>query len=197
MSIPAPQPGEQSLAALAERVQGGDRHAESELVLRLLPGITAIAGVRLRDRDLARDVAQDTAVALIEALRAGRLRDAAKVAAFAHGIVMNVIRVGRRQRAHDVTSEWLAAEVYAVRPSDPVQISEERAILRDGLATLEPIDRRILTSTLVDGASPAQIGARLGLSAQLVRTRKSRAVKKVAAFVVRMTRPPAKRYLRE
>ena len=195
--MPAPEPGEQTLAALAARVQAGDRHAENELVERILPGVTAIAVVRLRDRDRARDVAQDTAVALIEALRAGRLRDVEKVAAFAHGILVNVIRASRRARAHALDREPLAGEVSDMPVPDPVQEAEERAILRDALATLEPVDRRILTSTLIDGATPAQIGVRLGLSAELVRTRKSRAVKKVIEFVRRMTRPPAKRYLRQ
>lgn len=197
VSIPAPRPDDPALAVLAERVQAGDRAAEPELVERLLRGVIAIATVRLGSRDLAADAAHDTVVALIEALRAGRLREPSKVAAFVHGILVNVIRVSHRQRKVERASEPLVPELHVEIPIDRVQAGEEQQVLRAALGTLEPVDRRILIATLIDGDAPADIARRLGLSAQLVRTRKSRAVRKVAEFVRRMTRPPGKRYIRE
>ena len=44
-------------------------------------------------------------------------------------------------------------------------------------------DRKILWMTLVQGHKPGEIAAALGLTSEVVRTRKARAVKKVADII--------------
>ena len=181
-------PSAEILGALAARVRAGDRAAEAELAERLYPGILAVAWARLRDREAAREVAQDTMVALLRALREGRLLDSARVAAFAHGIAVNMTRVFRRQAEQHHGAEELRPEHGAVLPDDRLQREEETRLLREALTSLDPVDRRILSLTLRDGLSPSAIGVRVGLSAEHVRTRKSRSLKKVIAMVRKVTR---------
>ena len=60
--------------------------------------------------------------------------------------------------------------------------------MRRALATLDATDRKILLLTLVEGLKPGEIGARLGLTSEIVRARKSRALKKTIERVKRLSR---------
>jgi len=71
---------------------------------------------------------------------------------------------------------------------DPVESSERSALVREALRTLQSTDRKILLLTLVDGLKPGEIARRLGLSDEVVRARKSRAIKKVALLMNKLSR---------
>jgi DNA-directed RNA polymerase specialized sigma24 family protein len=58
------------------------------------------------------------------------------------------------------------------------------------------IDRRILAFTVVDGLKPAQVAQELGVSAEVVRARKSRALKRLAGRYSGMRRAPLRDRLR-
>ena len=60
--------------------------------------------------------------------------------------------------------------------------------MRRALAVLDSTDRKILLLTLIEGLKPGEIGARLGLTSEVVRTRKSRALKKAAERVKHLSR---------
>ena len=60
--------------------------------------------------------------------------------------------------------------------------------MRRALATLKATDRKILLLTLVEGLKPGEIGVRLALTAETVRARKSRALKKIIGRVKRLSR---------
>ncbi len=47
------------------------------------------------------------------------------------------------------------------------------------LGTLSPTDRQVLLLTLVEGLKPGQIAMKIGVSADVARTRKSRALKRI------------------
>jgi RNA polymerase sigma factor (sigma-70 family) len=64
-----------------------------------------------------------------------------------------------------------------------VEHAERRQQVRDALKRLARDDRRILLFTLVDGLKPGEIAPRLGLTDEVVRARKSRALKRVIEFV--------------
>jgi RNA polymerase sigma-70 factor (ECF subfamily) len=64
--------------------------------------------------------------------------------------------------------------------------------VREELKQLDPTDRRILLLTLVEGLKPAEIADRLGLSAEVVRARKSRAVKKIVESTRTRHKPDAR-----
>jgi DNA-directed RNA polymerase specialized sigma24 family protein len=68
---------------------------------------------------------------------------------------------------------------------------ERVRLVHRALESLGAEDRKILHMTLIEGSKPGEIAATLGLTSEVVRTRKVRAVKKVADLIRKMsqTRP--------
>ena len=62
-------------AELARQITGGDRDAEAELFRRMAPRVRLYGLRHLRDVYAAEDLAQQVLITVLEALRAGRLRD--------------------------------------------------------------------------------------------------------------------------
>ena len=171
-----------SWESLAERILSGDAEAEAELVRYFHPRVRAVASGQLRWSDAAADIAQDVLVSVIEALRSGAVRDPARLPAFVAGTARNLINNYRRKRAR--TREVLGNEPPD-RPADyDLELAsaerERLDLVRASFRALAAIDRRILLLTLVDGLNPREIAPVVGLSAEAVRTRKSRAVQAVA-----------------
>ena len=81
----------------SSRVAAGDPEAESELVEHFAPRIRAMALVRTRDRDLAKDLTQETLLAVLQACRKGQVRDLDRVAGFVCGVARNVINNHKRR----------------------------------------------------------------------------------------------------
>jgi RNA polymerase sigma-70 factor (ECF subfamily) len=176
---------------LVRRIQQGDREAETELARQFYVRVRPMASVQLRWSDAAVDIAQETIVQALEALRAGRLREPEKLPAFVLGIARNLINNHKRKEAQ--SREVL--ERPAARPvdADPALArldEQQRALVRAALARLGPVDRRILLLTLVDDRTPREIAPIVGLTPEVVRTRKSRAVKALADEIEAMTRMP-------
>jgi RNA polymerase sigma-70 factor (ECF subfamily) len=174
--------------ALAERVRKGDPSAEDELVRIFRARVLVMMRARTREPDTARDLCQDVLIAVLRALRQGQLRDTKRIAAFVHGIARNTannyLRTRRRQSVLDEVPESVAA---AVR-DDPVESAERRQLVSCALSSLTPEDRRILMLTLVEGLKPGEIAERLSLNDEVVRTRKSRALRKVIERVRELSR---------
>src|SRR5258705_10002348 len=75
---------------LTDRVRQGDSSAEEELSMHFHPRIVAMAVVRLRDPEAAREIAQEALLAVLVALREGKLREPEKLPAFVSGTVRNL-----------------------------------------------------------------------------------------------------------
>jgi RNA polymerase sigma-70 factor, ECF subfamily len=166
-------------AQMAERVLVSDPAAEDQFARTFGPRIYAMALVRTGDPDAARDLSQSALIEALQALRKGRLRDPQKLPAFVCGTARNVINYYLRARSRAPRSEPLGSDIPAGDQVPDLERAERLALVRRALERLEPDDRRILMMTLVDGLKPAEIAARLGLSSEVVRQRKSRAVKRV------------------
>jgi RNA polymerase sigma factor (sigma-70 family) len=177
------------LARVAQRIGEGDQTAEEELVRQFGERVRVFAAVRTHDRETSHDLGQEIMLAALTALRLGQLREPERLAAFVYGIARNVVnnylRSGRARPA-----EPLEAEVAAPSrdPADDIETARRQQLLRGALARLSRTDRGILLLTLVDGLKPGEIAYRLGLSAEIVRVRKSRALKKVVDRVNELKR---------
>ena len=181
-------PAHDDQTGLADRIRLGDRNAEDALASAFHDRIRLMALARTRDRELALDIAQETMAEVLVALRQGRLREQEKLAAFVYGIARNRISdhyrtVGRRPREEPLDDEP-AVDVS----NDPLEQAERNAQVRGALGTLPAMDRRILLMTLVQGMKPGAIARRLSLSDDVVRARKSRAIRKVKDYVDRLSR---------
>ena len=189
----APQDDGARWANLARRIAQGDRSAEAELAGLFYPRVRVFACARLHGSDASLDIAQETILAVIEALRAGRLRTPYNLPGFVLGTARNLVNNHHRKQAK-------APEVLEGPPDRPVETdgqragldNERRGLVRKALGRLNALDRRILLLTLVEGMHPREIAPIVGLKAGVVRTRKARAVKEVAGEIERATRlrPP-------
>ncbi|MCC7124193.1 MAG: sigma-70 family RNA polymerase sigma factor [Acidobacteria bacterium] len=155
------------------RIAAGDAEAETMLVQHFLPRVRALLMARTRNADLARDLTQDALLALLQAARRQQIRDPERLPAFVAGIARNLANSHLRgQAARERPLDVLVHEPFVVDDHDR---RERERLLTQGLAALTPGDREVLELTLLEGLKPAEIAARLGLSAEVVRTRKSRA----------------------
>jgi RNA polymerase sigma-70 factor (ECF subfamily) len=170
------------------RLARGDEAAEGILAERFGPRIRAMMLARVRDRELARDLAQDALVALLQALRQGQLRDHDRLPGFAHGVARNIVNNYFRTRQREPLSTPLDEELAIAAPSEDPEQVERLALLQRGLEELSPSDREILQMTLADGLKPGEIAEKLGLTAEVVRARKSRAQKRVVAAIDKLSR---------
>lgn len=169
--------------SLAARIRQGDPSAEDELVRAYGARILVMLIARTGERDTARDLCQDVLIALVRALREGQLRETERLSAFVHGIARNTANNYLRTRHRRPGLTELSDSLAATPPDDPAESSERRQFVNRALASVPSTDRRILMLTLVDGLKPGEIAARLGLNGEVVRARKSRALRKVVAYV--------------
>jgi RNA polymerase sigma-70 factor, ECF subfamily len=159
------------LASLVARVAVGDPRAEGEIVEHFAPRVRAMAVVRTRDHDLAWDLAQETLLAVLQALRKGQLRDRDRIEGFVAGVARNVINNYKRRSLKHPESP-LDEDTPAIAIDDDRDGPERRRLMARALTTLSP-------ATLVEGLKPGQIATRIGVSADVARTRKSRALKRI------------------
>jgi RNA polymerase sigma-70 factor, ECF subfamily len=172
------------LASLVSRVAAGDPEAESELVAHVAPRVRAMALVRTRDRDLARDLTQETLIAVLQACRKGQVRDLERVSGFVCGVARNIINNHkRRSLKHPETALDDEAAIAAPANDGDHDGLERRRVMTRALGTLSPTDRQVLLLTLVEGLKPGQIALRIGVSADVARTRKSRALKRILEII--------------
>jgi RNA polymerase sigma-70 factor, ECF subfamily len=182
------------LGVLAGSIRDGDQAAEGRLVEHFTPRIRAMVLARLRNPDLARDLTQETLVAVLHAARSGRIHDPARLAAFVQGVARNLVNnyARRRQQHPEVELDDVAQNLTVVE--DPAS-KERRELLVRALQTLEKPDRDVLRLTLIDGLKPAEIAEQYGTSAEVIRTRKTRALKRVMEAVANLSRPAASYHL--
>jgi len=139
--------------------------------------------VRTRDREIVRDLVQDTLLAVITALRKGQLLDQDKLSAFVNGTARNIINNHLRSQTQSPHFEGLQEDLAQIDSANNIEESERVRFVREALAGMRRQDREILQMTLVDGKKPGEIAAVLGLTSEVVRTRKLRASRKIAELV--------------
>ena len=168
--------------ALVQRIRVGDAAAEDRLIQQFSPRVFAMAVARTRDREASRDLVQDVLWAVIQALRKGQLREPDKLAAFVCGTARNLINNHHRSRT--IATQDVPLDPKLIVDPAPLHDDENRvSLVRNAVAELESNDRRILLMTLVEGLKPGEIAARLRLSSEVVRQRKSRAIKRVIGIL--------------
>ena len=182
-------------ADLVQRIGRGDSAAEEEFARRFTDRIRVMMLVRTRSKQTAEDLAQETLLAALESLRGGHIESPDRLGAFVHGTARNVLNNYFRTHARHPVEVPLPVDLPADPPPERVESAEQRELVRRALARLGQIDRAILRMSLVEGMRPADIAAALRLRDDLVRTRKSRAVKKILGFLEKLSRSPRARPL--
>jgi RNA polymerase sigma-70 factor (ECF subfamily) len=168
---------ELSDADLAQRVADGQREAEAEVCRRMGPRIRLYGLRHLRSAAAADDLVQQVLLKMLEALRAGRLRDADKLAPFVLGTcrmtVLDLRRSARRQ-------ERLLAEFGAdLVPDQPPMPRLDGDHLARCVQTLEERERTVVVLTFYDEQTAAEAAGFLGISEANVRVIRHRAIKQL------------------
>lgn len=168
---------------LADRIRQGDTSAESTLAREFTRKIFVMALVRTRDRELAHELAQETLLAVIGALRKGQLLNPEKLAGFIYGTARNLINNHFRRESQQPQLEPLPESLAQSDTVEQLERAERLRLVHEALAQLNQQDRSVLWLTLVEGRKPEEIAAMLGVTSEAVRTRKMRATRKVTDLV--------------
>lgn len=164
---------------LAARVWSGDREAEAELVARYYGRVLAAVSFRVRDRQTALDVTHEVLVGVLCGLREGRLRAADHLPQYVSGTVRNVVRRYRLSRS---SLGGINLDRVCDRAPSPDQIASSREtlhVVREAFNHLPAQDRGILGMTLIEGFTSPQVARRTGMTADQVRQRKARAIRRL------------------
>jgi RNA polymerase sigma factor (sigma-70 family) len=131
-------------------------------------------------------------MAMVRAVRQDRLRHPERLAGFVYATARNLANSYLRMLHGRPQVEPLVRDVAAHDPGEGMEQHERLARVREGLDALPHMERQILLMTL-EGLKPATIAAQLGLSCDVVRARKSRAMRKLAHSVGHCSHGPPPR----
>ena len=167
-------------ASLVGRIRQGDEGAETRLVELFSRAVRVMVRVRAGRRLEEEDLAQEVLMTAITAVRKGQLRDVDRLGAFVAGIARNVIN-NRLRTSRGAALEPLAGHEDAAVADlrEEVALRERAATVRHALDELAPEDRRLLELTLIEGFTSSQMAKQLGVTEEVIRTRKSRALKRL------------------
>lgn len=173
-------PRNPSDAELARKALAGDRAAFGELVERHARRVVTLAYAMVRDREKARDLAQEAFLEAFQALSS--LREPGRFGAWLAGIA-------RRRCIYAIRRERRAARALAVRASEPrveppgpegaASRSDEEARLLEALGRLSRRYREVLVLRHFEGKSYAEIAEMLDLTVATVEKRLTRARNKL------------------
>jgi RNA polymerase sigma-70 factor, ECF subfamily len=166
-------------ADLAKRIGEGQREAEEEVCRRMGPRIRLYGLRHLRSASAADDLVQQVLLKMLEALRAGRLREPDKVAHFVLGTCrMTVIDLRRTARRQE---ELLQEFGSMLVPDQTASRDPDADRLTRCVQSLKERERSVVVMTFYDERSAAESGRFLGLSEANVRVIRHRAIKQLRA----------------
>jgi len=171
-----------SFAELVEReVRGGrdgDRAVESEICRRFAPRIRLYGLKHLREEDRARELVQLVLVAVIEALRAGRVEEPQHLERFVLGICRNVAGRERVKERRAQPTDAAQLEVLGGVHVPGVE-GVDAAPLLDCISKLEQKAQTVLHLSFYRDKSADEIAGVIGTTAGNVRVLRHRAIAQV------------------
>jgi RNA polymerase sigma-70 factor, ECF subfamily len=150
------------------------REAEAALCRRYAPRIRLYGQRHLRDAEAARDLLQNVLLGVLEAVRAGRVREPDHLDRYILGICRNAVLRQRQKRARDLPTDAEDLESMLVT-SDPPETVDGRA-LSACMDQLEPRARQVATLAFRDDRSADEIAGALSTTSGNVRVIRHRAL---------------------
>jgi RNA polymerase sigma factor (sigma-70 family) len=184
-------------ADLVREARGGSKEAMAELLRRHWDIAVVLAGRVLGSPDLARDAAQEAAVAAMTDL--GRLRSPDRFGAWFCGIALNVSRRWRRQLQSEVpglvpdlalVSAGPALSAEIADPALSAEIADTAARVRGAIAALAAGQQDAVRLFYLQGLSHREVAAELGISTGAVKARLHQARAALAPRLVQFTAIP-------
>lgn len=154
--------------------------AERRLCELLAPRVHLYALRRLKSYADAADVTQETLAVVVDALRQGKVNDAARIAHFALGtsrhLVSRIVRGERARRELHLAME----EPFSVTPP-PEAWSIDMRMLVQCFEKLDERGRRVIGMTFYEDCTAQEIASTLGLTSANVRVIRHRALLQLRA----------------
>jgi RNA polymerase sigma-70 factor (ECF subfamily) len=167
------------------RNHGGSAPAtEPEVCRRYAERIRAYGLRHLRRSADAQDLVQQVLLAVLEALRQGKVEDESRLDAYVLGTCRNMVLSMRRG---DLRAQRVAEQASAVLPEgyEPPWVEVDPRRLEGCLRALEPRHRAVIVATFVEDRDADEIGRSLELTAGNVRVIRHRALASLLACVER------------
>ena len=175
-----PSPSDETLLAEA---RAGDRQALEALLERHEAQVYRFGMKMCRDPEVARDVLQDTLLAMARGIR--DFRGASSLATWLYTIARSFC-IKQRRRSKDAPDEERSLETGAVAeakrlahpakgPEDALAGKQVEHALEQAIAELEPSYREVLLLRDVEGLTAPEVAEVLGLTPQAVKSRLHRA----------------------
>lgn len=157
------------MADLVERIEGGDRQAEADLVTRFGRGVALLLDRHTRDRAEAEDLYQETFCVALEKLRRGELRNPATLPGFLAGIARNLAiehyRKAARRKTEPDSDALAAIEAAGSGQLDRLMSHENAALVRRTIRELRPErDREVLFRFYIAEEDKEEIAAAFRLT---------------------------------
>lgn len=156
--------------------------AERALCHKYASRIQAYGLRHLRDRVAAQDLVQHVLLAVLQALREGRVENPQRLDAYVLGTCRNAVMDVRRGAARQ---RRLAEQARVGLPEgfEPDELCVDRVSLEQCLQGLESRDRAVVLATFVEDRDAEEIGKALELTAGNVRVIRHRALARLKACV--------------
>jgi RNA polymerase sigma-70 factor (ECF subfamily) len=139
--------------------------------------------VRLRDREIAKDVVQETFAKTWDYLAKGKKVD--HMRAFLYRVANNLIVDTVRRKRSVSLDNMIEADGFEVKDettTDPGNVSDGRMAVKL-LESLDEIYRTVVTMRFIDGLSPKEIAQALNISENVVSVRLYRGVERLKGIV--------------
>ena len=180
-------------ARLVEAALGGDKDAFAALVTRHWATAVALAARVLGTPDLARDAAQEAAVAALVGL--DRLRAPARFGAWFCGITLNVARRWARQlraeRPAVLGDQAPDPASHEPGPDERAELAELAATVRAAVAQLADGQRDAVLLFYLQGLTHREVAAELAISVGAVKARLHQARAALTPALVPLASGPA------
>ena len=166
-------------AVALRRIAAGDDEALAPLYDSLAPALMALAVRLCARKEDAEEVVQDVFVTLVR--RAGRFDPRlGTVRALAYTMVRNrAASLGRRAAVRPSVADL--DPDGGVVAYDPRSTQDDRLLVGEALASLEPIDRTLVSEAYLEGRSHAELAQRHALPLGTVKSRIRRALVRLRA----------------
>ena len=163
-------------AELVRQIESGsDREAEAALFRRMAPRIRLYGLRHLRDEHASDDLTQQVLITVLEALRAGRLREPEKLTSFVLGTCrMTVLDLRRNAQRKERLLEQFGADMLAPVPPSMPNLDQEQ--LTRCVQNLKERERTVVVLTFYDEQTGADVAQFLGVSEANVRVIRHRAI---------------------
>lgn len=173
------------MSDLVLRLKKGDREAFNELVREYEKQVINLAYGMLSEREDAYDAAQETFIRIYKSI--GTFRGQSSLSTWIYRITANICNdmLRKRQRSARTISIYpsdedennSAAELPDDNPTpeEALELSERQRIVREGIASLNPDFRAVITLCDIEGRSYEEAAAILSVPHGTVKSRLNRA----------------------